>query len=136
MMPKTSVRPAASRNSSMPSCTPLRHCSMKYSIRRRDARLGVASPQARRRKGARRQDDRSGPVRQPRTAPLFHRAAVVKAVLVVLDNGRDGVEDVVALSVLHHVLQIEILDRDVVVAELEVAAHGLEVGLLHLLAHL
>ena len=32
MMPKTSVRPAASRNSSMPNCTPFKHCSKKYSI--------------------------------------------------------------------------------------------------------
>src|SRR6266851_10380497 len=31
-MPKISVSPAASRNSSMPNCTPFRHCSMKYSM--------------------------------------------------------------------------------------------------------
>src|SRR5262249_22113761 len=49
MIPKISVSPAASRNSSMPSCTPLRHCSMKYSMglgRRRtemQGRLGQVS---------------------------------------------------------------------------------------------
>ena len=33
-------------------------------------------------------------------APLFHRAAVVETVLIVLDDGRDRVEDVVALCPL------------------------------------
>ena len=36
----------------------------------------------------------------------------------------------VLVAVLHHILQVEVLDRDVVLAELEVAAHRLEVGLL------
>src|SRR5262249_17367517 len=74
-------------------------------------------------------------------APLFarlrslHRALADVLVLVVLDDGRDGLEDVI-VALLHRILQIEILDRDVIGAELEVAAHGLEVRFLHLLAHL
>ena len=43
-------------------------------------------------------------------------------VLVVLDDERDGVQRVAAVGGLVGVLQVEILDRDVVVAELEAAA--------------
>ena len=74
--------------------------------------------------------------RQLQAARYFIGQLVVEAVLDVLEMVGDGVEDIVALRILHDVLQIEVLDRDMVVAELEVAAHRLEVGLLHLLAHL
>ncbi len=60
----------------------------------------------------------------------------MESVLIVLNDGCDGVEDIFALRVLLDFLEIEVLDRDVIVAELEVAAHGFEVGLLHLFAPL
>src|ERR1041385_5029894 len=64
-----------------------------------------------------------------------HLALVVVLVLVVLDDGGDGLQPVF-VAFLHRVLQIEVLDRDVVGPELEVAAHRLEVGLLGGAAHL
>src|SRR5262249_38245591 len=63
----------------------------------------------------------------------LHRALVVEAVLVVLDDGGDGLEAVL-VALLHRVLQVEVLDRDVVGAELEVATHRLEARLLDLAA--
>src|SRR5580704_15188324 len=65
--------------------------------------------------------------------PQFHRATVVEAVLVVLDDGGDGLEHVL-VALFDHVLQIKVLDWDVVVAEFEIAAHRLEVGLFHRLS--
>src|ERR1043165_1286206 len=64
----------------------------------------------------------------------LHRALVMEAVLVVFDDRFDRLEHDLAVRILDGVLQIEILNRDVVVAELEGAAHRLEVGLFHRLA--
>src|ERR1700722_14114165 len=50
---------------------------------------------------------------------LFHRAFVVEVILIVLDDASDGLERERAIGILHHILQIEILDRDVVVAVFE-----------------
>src|SRR5262245_4411761 len=66
---------------------------------------------------------------------LLHRALVVEAILVVLDDGGHRFQRELALGVLDHVLQVEILDRDVVLAVFVGAAHRLEVGLLHLGLH-
>ena len=65
----------------------------------------------------------------------LHRALVVELVLAVLDDGGDGLEREVAVSVLDHVLQIEILYREVVVAVFVRPAHGGIVGLAHFRAH-
>src|SRR5258708_6576394 len=100
MMPKTSVSPAASRNSSSPNG------------KKAGSRVCSATLRAALRPGH----------------ESFHRALVVEAILVVLDDGRDGLERELAVSVLDDVLQIEILDRHVVVAELEAAAQRLKVG--------
>src|SRR3984893_14827867 len=54
---------------------------------------------------------------------LLHRTFVVMLVLAVLDDGGDSLEGEHAVAVLDHVLQIEILDREVVVAVLVRAAH-------------
>ena len=59
----------------------------------------------------------------------------MEAVLIVLHDSLDCFEHHLAVGVLHGILQIEVLDRNVVVAELEAAAHGFEVGLFHRLAH-
>src|ERR1700716_1977640 len=57
----------------------------------------------------------------------LHRTFVVKAVMVVLDDGGDGFQRELAVGILHHVLPIEILDRDVVVAVFERAAQRFEI---------
>src|SRR6476646_7072846 len=126
MMPNTSVSPAASRNSSRPNCRPFRHCSMNSVMTRSLSRLR-APPQA---NGG---SAPAPPPSRPRAGSL-HRAFVVELILAVLDDGGDGLEHVV-VALFHHVLQIEVLDRDVVVAELESAAHRLEVGFLQRLLH-
>src|SRR5437016_928871 len=109
MIPNTSVSPAASRKSSSPNCRPLRHCSRKRSMDFRE----------------RTTDDRGQIGNRsfafPTLSPLssvvctldspLHRALVVELVLAVLDNGGDGLEREVALRILDHVLQIEILYR-------------------------
>src|SRR5512138_2356644 len=117
MMPNTSVNPAASMNSRRPNCSPFRHCSMNSVM------MPSAPPNACKQTAAAR-------LRRRRLYPnprLFHRALTVISVLVVLDDGGDGLEHEVALSVLHHILEIECLDRKVVVIELKVATHRLKV---------
>src|ERR1019366_2805121 len=123
MMPNTSVNPAASRNSSRPNCNPFRNCSTTSSMDtlHRAERKTAAARERRRRMGP-----------EPRS---LHRAFVVEAILIILDDGGDGLERELAVGVLHHVLQIEVLDRDVIIAELEGAAQRLEIRLLHLRLH-
>src|ERR1700693_3273175 len=121
MMPKTSVNPAASRNSSKPNCSPFRNCSTISSMdtsreaeRHRTERKTAAAHERRRSIG-------QGDLRS------LHRTFVVEAVLAVFNDGGDGFQRQFAVGVLHHVLQIEVLDRDVVVAVFERPAHRLEV---------
>src|SRR3954468_7083487 len=122
MMPNTSVKPAASRNSSSPNCSPFRNCSTISSI------SPTTAPQ-----------ENSGSARAPpllnESPRSLHLAFVVEAILVVLDNSGNGFQRKLAIGVLHHVLQIEVLDRDMVLAVFERAAHRLEIRLLHLGAH-
>src|SRR5476649_2132670 len=115
MMPNTSVSPAASRNSSRPNCNPFRHCSMKSVMARCSQRV-TACQQA---NGG----SADAPPPSCLVAGSLHRALVVEVILAVLDDGGDGLEHELTLGVLHHVLQIEVLNRNVVVAKLEVAAH-------------
>ena len=49
----------------------------------------------------------------------FHWTFIVIAILVIFDDGGDGFQREPTVGVLHHILQIEILDRDVVVAKPE-----------------
>src|SRR5215831_9935414 len=74
------------------------------------------------------------PYKKPSPSQL-HRATIVELVLIVLDYGRHRLERQVALGVLDHVLQVEVLDREVVVAILVRPAHRFVVGLAHLGAH-
>src|SRR5690349_24865321 len=101
MMPKTSVRPAAIRNSMTPNCSPLRHCSTTRSQFNGRARL-----------------------------PL-HRTLLVVGVLVVLEDGFLNLHLDVPARALHRAQQVEVLDGGVVDVERELAARGLEVGLPH-----
>jgi hypothetical protein len=54
-------------------------------------------------------------------------------ILEVLDDGGGRLQHVV-VAVLHHVLKIEVLDRNMIGSELEVAAHRLEIRLFQRLA--
>src|SRR2546427_6588345 len=87
MIPKTSVSPAAIRNSITPNCSPLRHCSTTRS-------------------------QFNGPVRLP-----LHRTLLVVGVLVVLEDGLLDLHLHVPARALHRPQQIEVLDRGVVDAE-------------------
>src|SRR5262249_1300573 len=125
MMPNTSVRPAASRNSSSPNCKPFRHCSTISSIE-----WSGWCP-ARGQRTAKGRLPSSSAVR----SRSLHRALVVKIILAVLDDGRRRLERQVAVRILHHVLQVEVLDRNVIVAVLVRPAHRGVVRLAHLVAH-
>src|SRR5260370_24379670 len=65
----------------------------------------------------------------------LHRTSIVESILIVLDDCRNGMERITAVGVLHSVLKIKVLNRDMIVAAFEIAAHRFEVGLFHLLAH-
>src|SRR5215471_13229687 len=75
------------------------------------------------------------PSRRVSRTRSLHRTTVVEAILIVLDDSRDGVKRIAGIRILSGVLQIKILDRDVVVAELEIAANRFEVRFLHFLTH-
>src|ERR1043166_136307 len=111
MMPNTSVSPAASKNSSRPNCSPFRNCSTISSMSPQPRRCSKTAAARQRRRCSR------------RFWRSLHRAFVVEAVLVVLDDGGDGFQRQLAVGILDHVLQIEALDRDVVLAVFERAAH-------------
>src|SRR5215475_10483976 len=98
MMPNTSVRPAANRNSMTPNCRPLRTCSTTRS-----------------------------PVNAGPGLPL-HRAFLVVGVLVVLEDGLLDLHLHFAAGPPHRLQQVEVLDRRVVGVEAELAARRLEVG--------
>src|ERR1700753_1834972 len=103
MMSNKSVTPAANRNNSMPSWMPLRHCSRKYSIgiaiaspppgRGRDAintaHIRCATAKARWRSFA---SSRFGYLLDHALLPQFNLATIVEFVLVVLDDGGNGLE--------------------------------------------
>src|ERR1700747_3302302 len=118
-MPKTSVSPAASKNNSSPNCRPFRHCSINSS-------MGFG----RRTTGGRFQplffcllillSFSPLPSAFARPPSPLHRALVVELILAVLDDRGNGAEGEIALRVLHHGLQIDTLDREVVVAVLVV----------------
>ena len=65
----------------------------------------------------------------------LHRTTIVEAILIILDDSRDGVKRIAAIRILCRVLQIKILNRNVVVTELEIAANRFEVRFLHFLTH-
>src|SRR3982074_3239381 len=123
MMPNTSVNPAANRNSSSPNCNPFRNCSTTSS-------MGTSYRIAQRKQ--RRRERRRCFAQGPRS---FHRDFVMEAGLGVLDDGSDRFQRKLALGVLDHILQIEALDRNMVVTVFERAAQRLEIRLLHLGLH-
>src|ERR1700730_9552748 len=69
------------------------------------------------------------------TDSSLHRALFVEAVLIVLDDRGDGLEDRVAIGPFDDVLQIEILYREMIVAVAERAANRCKVRLFHRLDH-
>src|ERR671914_1873842 len=121
MIPSTSVSPAARRNSITPSCTPFRSCSK--------TRAKVMPPfLPRNKKGA-----DPAPFLPPIRRLPFHLAFLVVGVLVILEDllldlHRDAFR---RLGVLDRPQQVEVLDRVMVVVELEVPAYRLVVRLAH-----
>src|SRR6266853_6553417 len=122
MIPKTSVRPAAIRNSITPSCSPLSACSRtrkRFMARKpgpRDERRGASVP------------SRGGkPAPRPRrpALPLLHRAFLGVGILVV---GEDRLLDfhhrILAGRPGHGLQQVEILDREMVRVVAELAPRG------------
>src|SRR2546425_4604864 len=101
MMPKTSVRPAAIRNSMTPNCSPLRHCSTTRS-------------------------QFNGPLRLP-----LHRTLLIVGVLVVLEDRLLDLHLHLPAGPLHRPQQVEVLNRSVVDVERELPAGRPEVGLAH-----
>src|SRR5204863_5932872 len=101
MIPKTSVSPAAIRNSITPNCSPLRHCSTTRS-------------------------QFNGPRRLP-----LHRTLLIVGILVVLEDGLLDLHLGLAGGPLHRPQEVEVLDRGVVDVERELAARRLEVRLAH-----
>src|SRR6476469_927430 len=120
-----SMIPNTSMNSSRPNCRPLRHCSMNSVMARRLHTFAI---------------ENGGSARAPPpsfTAPASvrrHLAFRVMTVLAVLDD-RGGCLQHALVAVLDHILQIEVLDRNVIRSELEAAAHRLEIGLFERLTH-
>src|SRR5215831_158363 len=102
MMPNTSVRPAASRNSISPNCRPFRNCSRM-----------------------RTQDMQRGGRGTARTF-LLHRAVLHVGVAAVLEDRAHGLVDDAPLRVLADHAQVVVLDRGLVAVELERAAYRLE----------
>src|SRR4030095_3525656 len=65
----------------------------------------------------------------------LHAAAIVIAILEILHCQCDRLEPDGAICILHRILQIEALDREVIVAISERSAHGCEVRFAHCIAH-
>src|SRR5215831_13325948 len=151
MMPKIRVRPAASRNSSMPNWMPLRHCSIRYNIVGLSVPMNLAAdPSVAGWPRSRALQIRPWRLAQNKTAEarasavsqlaacqwsVRHVALLKVLVLIVLHDRRDGLQPVF-VAVLHRFLQVEVLDRDVIGSEFEVPAHRFEVGLLRRAPHL
>src|SRR6266702_6424374 len=119
MMPKTSVRPAAIKNSITPSCSPLRVCSRTRTIFMRKAK-GARSARA--------------PIVAEGPLPLPPHPALLDVGVPVVGEHR--------LLDLHHRIvtrrrprnrleQVEVLDREVVGVVGELAASGSEIRLAH-----
>src|SRR5579871_63092 len=106
MMPNTSVSPAAIRNSMTPSCRP-------FSAWNATSDTSIVM----------RRRVRAGP-RRPRRLPL-HRAVLGIGVAVIGQHG--AAAELEQLAVLAHgLIEVVVLDRELVVVELEWAAHRLE----------
>src|SRR5262249_39041989 len=150
MMAKIRVRPAASRNSSMPNWMPLRHCSITYSIVGPSPRplekltlsaagwpcsraLQIRPWRAAQNKPAEARAS-AGLQLVPGEELVRHFALLCVLVLIVLHDRRGGLQTIF-VAVLYDILQIEILDWDVIGPKLKVSAHRLEVGLLRRAAH-
>src|SRR6476620_6169516 len=118
MMPKVSVSPAASRNISRPSCTPF-STWIRYTI----------AP-----------SNETGALSRSRYPTYrcgsLHRALFVVGIPACGHRGGDRLDGHHALRILHRLLDVEVLDRELVGVVLEVAAQRLEVGLLELRPHL
>src|SRR5712675_1422234 len=113
MMPSTSVRPAAIRNSITPSWSPFSNCSK---TRARVIKKGAAAPLE----------------KSILERALFQLAFLMVGVLVLRERLlHDFHGDAVLVVGLDGLQQVEVLDRVVVVVELELAADRVVVRLVH-----
>src|SRR5690606_10027392 len=136
MTPKISVSPAAMRNSITPSCSPLSICSMKSAIcTRRTQASGVARIIRARASWCaprRSMTVTNLPPLHEGEAGAFMRGLFQRALLgigiAMVGKGRG--DDLVGQHVafLHHLTDIDVLDRVIVGVEGELAAHRLEIG--------
>src|SRR5579862_176049 len=73
---------------------------------------------------------RSAAMRHHKSPPecnsLLHRALIVESVLAVFNNRGDRFEHI-RIPILHRFLQVEVLNRDMIIAEPKLAAHRVEV---------
>src|SRR6185369_2037791 len=117
MMPSTSVSPAAIRNSITPYCSPFRSCSKTSPQVMAQKIRAPARPYSR---------------NLSKNLP-FHLAVLVVGVLVLLERLlHDLHRHAVLVRRLDRLQQVEVLDRVLVVVELELAAHRVVVRLAHL----
>src|SRR5712691_2720755 len=120
MMPKTSVRPAAIRNSITPSCSPLRVCSRtstRFMRKTKGARSGRAPWFV----------AEEGPLPLPP-----HPTFLAVGVLVVAEDGfLDLHHRILAGRSRDRLEQVKILDREMVGVVAELAPRGREVRLAH-----
>src|ERR1700722_14694049 len=65
-----------------------------------------------------------------RSFSLLHRALIVESVLAVFNDRGDRFEHI-NIAILYRFLQVEVLNRNMIIAEPKLAAHGVEVGLFH-----
>src|SRR3954470_16675842 len=118
MMPRTSVSPAAIRKSMTPYCRPFSSCS-KTRPQVMAKNKGAVRPYSK--------------VSFFRNLP-FHLAVLMVGVLVFLERLLQDLHgDAVLVVGLHRLQEIEVLDRMLVVVELELAAHRVVVRLAHFL---
>src|SRR5688500_17898362 len=110
MMPNTSVRPAASRNSIRPNCTPFSVCSRKRVAVMQTKKGGASAP----------------PFEDLHWRCLFHLAVFGPEVDVLGEHRADLLVDDAAVLVLGDDAHVVILDRRAVGRRLPVPARGLD----------
>ena len=61
-----------------------------------------------------------------RSFSLLHRALIVESVLAVFNDRGDRFEHI-NIAILYRFLQVEVLNRNMIIAEPKLASHGIEV---------
>src|SRR3970282_2419140 len=122
MMPNTSVRPAARRNSIRPTCSPFSPCSSSSSA----LINGLLPPQGETKESP---SPLMGEGGDGGGMGRLHLAGLHVGVGMILENGADDAVGEAPLLVLGDQAQVVVLYRIVVLVEAERAADRLEIGL-------